>query len=121
MSANLIFLPQEAVDTWLAEGKARLMGDELRLQDSGCALQLTSALRFRAEVADGSDPHDLVGRVKTFDRVSEMGGEHCADSVILGDNAYDVVEGFIAEPMAENAPTEDGSHPDPLTRLIMEF
>lgn len=121
MADNCLFLPQLAVDTWLADGKARLVDDELRLEPQGFGLRLRSALHFKAEVAEGQDPHDLVGRVKTLDAVAAMDGEHFADSVVLGDNAYEVEEGFLAEPMAEFAPTDDGNHPDPLTRLLMEL
>jgi hypothetical protein len=31
--------------------------------------------------------------------VVALGGEHCAGSVILGDNAYEVVEGFLGLPI----------------------
>ena len=44
-------------------------------------------------MAEESDPHDLVGRIKSLEQVTAMEGEHCADSVIIGDNAYEVVEG----------------------------
>jgi len=58
---------------------------------------LTQAVRFMAEVAEGNDPHDLVGKVKTLEQVQEMAAEYCAGSVILGDNAYEIVDGFLAQ------------------------
>lgn len=99
MSANRVFFPQQALDEWLEQGRVWLVGDELTLPPEGRRFQLTSALRFLAEVAETEDPHDLVGKVKTLEQVTAMNGEHYADSVILGDNAYQVVEGFIGEPL----------------------
>lgn len=99
MASNRLFLPQEAVDIWLADGKIAIEDDLLTLRrgDAQLQLRLSSALRFTEEVAEGSDPHGLVGKVKTLDAVGALEGEHYADSVVLGDNAYQVVEGFLAE------------------------
>lgn len=103
MGANRVFFPQLALDEWLEEGRLELEGDTLTLLPEGKRYRLTSALRFLAEVAEGTDPHDLIGRVKNLEQLSELEGEHCADSVVIGDNAYDVVEGFLAEPLADQA------------------
>src|SRR5262245_61250579 len=92
MSANRVFFPQKALDEWREIGRVTLLGDELTLLPEGRRFQLTSALRFLAEVADSADTHDLVGRVKSVEQVQALHGEHYADSVILGDNAYQVVE-----------------------------
>lgn len=116
MTANRIFLPQEALDAWLVEGKISLEDDLLTLGD-GSQLRLTAALRVLEEVAEGKDPHGLVGKVKTLEEIVGMSGEHCADSVILGDNAYQVAEGFLGEPVAESASGKDG---DPFTRWFAE-
>jgi hypothetical protein len=128
MAANRVFFPQQALDEWLEQGRAALVGDELTVAPEGRRFQLASALRFVAEVAENSDPHDLVGKVKTLEQVSAIGGEHCADSVVLGDNAYQVVEGFLGEPLPPGKaslrrslakaprPAED----DPLHRLLQQ-
>jgi hypothetical protein len=121
MAENRLFLPQAAVDAWMADGRARLMGEELKLEPQGYTLHLTSALLFKAEVTGSPDAYDLVGKAKSLEAVSALSGEHCADSVILGDNAYEVEEGFLAEPLAKFTPPDDGSQPDPLTRLFMEL
>ena len=57
-----------------------------------------------------------------------MNGEHCADSVILGDSAYQVVEGFVGEVLAPASRPGDGpalnrppralSDLDPLSQLV---
>ena len=37
------------------------------------------------------------------DKIGAIGGEHYADSVILGDNAYQVVEGFAGTLVRDEA------------------
>jgi hypothetical protein len=98
MSLARVFVPQEALESWVAEGRAQLMGENLVLE--GVAFQLAGAVRFTAEVAGGGDSEDLVGRVKTLVQIEELGGEHVSASVVLGDNAYEVIDGFLAEPEA---------------------
>lgn len=97
MAPHKLFLPQEAVDAWLADGGIAIDGDDLCVPGEAFTLRLQSALFFTEEVAEGRDAHDLVGKVKTLEAVAEMEGEHCADSVLLGDNAYQVVEGFVGQ------------------------
>ena len=97
MGANRVFFPQQTLDEWLALGRIALVDDELTIAAAGRRFRLTTALHFTAEVADTPDAHDLVGKVKTLEQIQALSGEHCADSVILGDNAYQVVEGFIGE------------------------
>jgi hypothetical protein len=97
MSENRLFFPQEALHAWLEQGRVLLVGDELTTTPEGRRLRLESAVRFMAEVAAGDDPNQLVGKVKTIEQVQALGGEHVADSVIMGDCAYQVVEGFLGE------------------------
>lgn len=101
MAANRVFFPQEALDAWLEEERIELDGEQMTLNPDGQRFRISSALRFMAEVAEGHDPHGLVGKVKTVEAVAELGGEHQADSVLLGDNAYEVIEGFLGEPLVE--------------------
>jgi len=110
MAANRLFLPQEAVDVWLAAGTITIEDDLLTIErpDARVELRLQSALRFLEEVAEGSDPHGLVGKVKSLQAVGAMDGEHYADSVVLGDNAYQVVEGFLAELASPGPLPSDG-------------
>ena len=121
MPTNRLFLPQTAVDEWLEAGKVRLVDNQLTLQAQGVVLRLDAALHFQEEVTDGDDPNGLVGKVKTLEAVQAMNGEHYADSVVLGENAYMVAEGFLAEPQDYPEIPYDGQAPDPITRLIMEL
>jgi hypothetical protein len=97
MGKNRVFFPQQALDSWLEQGRIALVDDEMTLKPDGQRYRLLSAIRILAEVADGNDPHDLVGKVKTIEQISGMGGDHQADSLVLGDNAYQVIEGFLGD------------------------
>ena len=101
MGQNRVFLPQETLDTWLGEGRVDVEGEVMTLKPEGQKFKLKTALRFMSEVAGGGDEKTLVGKVKDLDQLVALGGEHCADSVVLGDNAYQVVEGFVGEPIFE--------------------
>jgi hypothetical protein len=137
MGVNRFFFPQEALDAWLDEGRVVLEADTLTFNPEGQRFTIHGAVRFLSEVTDGSDAQGLVGKVKTKDQLVALGGEQCADSVIVGDNAYQVVEGFVGEllpgtmsiAMGDNlvaatraAAGDDiqGDRLDPLTRLFMQ-
>ncbi len=103
MGKNRVFVSQETLDRWLDEGKIDVDGEEMTLNPEGQRFQLKTALHFVREVAGGGDGAGLVGKVKDLEQVVTLGGEHYADSVILGDDAYEVVEGFVGEPLHEVA------------------
>ena len=105
MAANRVFFPQEALEVWTADGRASVEAETMLL--GGTRFLLTTGLRFTAEVAGGGDPEGLVGKCKSVEQVAEIGGEHYADSVVLGENAYEVVEGFLAEPVLEGTQSAD--------------
>jgi hypothetical protein len=116
MSLARVFFPQDALEAWMAESRAHVVGETLFLE--GQAFVLESALRFVDEVAGGGDEGKLVGRVKSLEQVVSLGGEHHRDSVVLGDNAYTVVEGYLASPELGEPPTSS-SHLR-LTRLFQK-
>jgi hypothetical protein len=94
---NRAFFSQETVDQWLADGRVRLDGEVLALLPDGPAFHLESAVLFRAEVASGEDTHGLCGKVKSLEALALSSGEHAPGSVVMGDNAYEVLEGFLGE------------------------
>jgi hypothetical protein len=127
MGVNRVFFPQQALDHWLEQGRISLVGDELAITPEGRRFRLTTAVRFMAEVAGTEDAHGLVGKVKSLEHVLAMSGEHYADSVILGDNAYQVIEGFLGEPLRappgsktgkKRTGSTDVAAPDPLSDLF---
>ncbi len=110
MGLNRVFLPQDALDSWMEKGRIDVEGDEMKLQPGGQRFRLKTALHFVEELAGGGDEAQLVGKVKDLEQVTELGGEHAYDSVILGDNAYTVVEGFVGEPILEEEPMVTGDN-----------
>lgn len=105
MVTNRAFFSQEAVDRWLADGLISLEGEVLGLLPDGPTFQLSSAVLFLREVASGKDPNGLCGKVKSLTAIEALSGEHALGSVVLGDEAYEVTDGFLAEvePGAEDA------------------
>ena len=98
MRPNRFFWPQEVLDQWLVDEKIVIDGQELKILAENLAYQLDQAVYFVRDVGDGSDPHQLVGRVKDLVAIEEMGAEHYMDSVLIGDTAYEVVTGFAGVP-----------------------
>ena len=83
----------------MSEGRVDVDGDVMTARDDGRRFQLQTALHFLEELTGAGDPSQLVGKVKDLDQLQALGGEHCADSVVLDDFAYQVIEGFVAEPV----------------------
>ena len=109
MGKNRVFLPQDALDGWLADDRGVIDGDTLTLKPDGARFRVQTAVRFLTELAGGGDEASLVGKVKDLEQLGALGAEHVSDSVILGDNAYQVVEGFVCEPLAEESVTTGDS------------
>lgn len=94
-----LFIGQEALDAWVTEGRAEITADELVDRSTGQRFRLREGVRFLAEVSGGPDAYGLVGKVKDLDQLAALSGEHMADSVILGENAYQVQQGFVGAPI----------------------
>jgi hypothetical protein len=91
---NRVFFPQLLLDQWGVEGKIDLTGRELMILGEGRRYEIEEVVRVVAEVTGANDPHKLVGKVKPQAMLEEMGAEILENSMILGDNAYDVVPGW---------------------------
>lgn len=94
MRDNRLFVPQHMLDQWLSEARVEVEGDVMITKPEGQRFTLTTAVLVKSEVTGSPDAHDLLGKVKDLEQLAAVGAEHYADSVILGDNAYQVVEGF---------------------------
>lgn len=103
MPAHRVFVSQETLDAWLEGGRVLVEGDVMTLRPEGQRFRLATAFHFLREVADGGDEQNLVGKVKDLEQLTAIGGEHCSDSVVLGENAYEIVEGFLGAPIHEAA------------------
>jgi hypothetical protein len=96
---NRVFFPQAALDVWLTDGTVDLRGDELSIVAEGRRYRLTEAVRIVNEVTGSPDGNDLLGRVKPKTFLDERKAELMESSLLLGDNAYDVIPGWLGEPI----------------------
>jgi hypothetical protein len=94
-----LFISVERLDSWTEEGRASLEGDRMTLTANNSVFVMKPAVAFQSVTGSDSDPHDFVGRVKAKDALEQMGAECFGNSVIYNDTAYEVVDGFIGEPL----------------------
>src|ERR1700722_2687684 len=96
---NRVFFPQGALDEWVTENRVDIKGEDLLIKGEGRRYRIIEAVHVTREVSGADDPHELLGRVKTRAFLTELGAEVLESSMILGDNAYDVVPGFVGAPI----------------------
>ena len=119
MGKTRVFFPQVVVDRWVATGEAALSGQELTLRREGTRYRLVDAVRVLGEVTGTPDGFDVAGRVKTVGFVTELGAEVLGDSMVLGDNAFETVIGWLGTPMANDRATyAPGSDEELLARFL---
>lgn len=97
---NRVFFPQEALDAWIVAGHIDLGGSLLTVLPEGRAYRVVESVRVVREVTGQADPHEVVGKVRSRQFFEELGAEVLEGSMILGDNAYDVVQGWAGAPSA---------------------
>jgi hypothetical protein len=95
---NRVFFPQTAVDQWGIDSKIDLVGNELILLAEGRRYKVEEAVRIVAEVTGANDDRKIIGKVKPKRALEEIGAELLETSMILGENAYDVVPGWVGTP-----------------------
>ena len=99
MGNNRVFFPQAALDQWISDGKVDLAGDELTIKPEARRYRILEAARILREVTGLQDVNELVGKVKTRQYLSGLGADLLENSMVLGDNAYDVIPGFVGAPV----------------------
>jgi hypothetical protein len=95
---NRVFFPQACLDQWGVEGKIELTPTELVVLGEGRRYTITEVVRVVTEVTGANDPHGLIGKVRLKADLETMGAEILENSMIIGDNAYDVVPGWAGSP-----------------------
>jgi hypothetical protein len=96
MPTDYLFVPQSVLDKWSEQGRIQVDGNVLTILGENKNFALTSAVRF-LKMEAGDDTAGLLQKVKTTDALKAMGAEHYMESVILGDSAYQVQQGFLAD------------------------
>lgn len=104
--SGLLFVSQAMLETWAEQGRIEFAGNVMTLLSGdgmGRTYALEPAVRFLKVVGAEEDPHALVHKVKSVTQLRAMGAEPVGDSCILGDAAYEVQPGFLAEGAALQA------------------
>jgi hypothetical protein len=99
MGPNRVFFPQEALDQWLGDNRVELVDNQLVIKAEGRKYKIVEALHVLGEVTGTEDANELNGKVKTLNFLTELGAEILGSSMIIGDNAYDVVPGWLGSPV----------------------
>lgn len=100
---NRLFLSHQHLDQWISDGVAEVAGDVLFFPANGKRFALKTGVLFLREVSGAGDPESLCGTVKDLSQIAAMGGDYAVESVLLGDHAFDVLEGFVADPLFDGA------------------
>lgn len=100
----VVFIAQSTLQEWADLGKVRLEDTTLHLLKEQRSVVLKPAVRFTKLTVGDEDTFGLLGKVKAAEQLKAMDAEHYMDSVICGDLAYEVVEGFLGDLQAPKRP-----------------
>jgi hypothetical protein len=123
MRPNRVFFPQPILDALIADERVDITGTEMLLRDEGRRYIISEAVHVLRDAAGGGDRSGLLGKVKTRDQLIDLGAEVFESSMILGDDAYDVVPGFVGTPIGAAPaaiPTADQNEEDLLTQFLLK-
>jgi len=104
--SGLLFVSQAMLDSWAEAGKIDFVGNVMTLlagEGKGRSYALDPAVRFLKVLGGEQDPNGLLHKVKSLAHLKQIGAEPAGDSCILGDLAYEVQPGFLAEAAALQA------------------
>ncbi len=114
-----LFLPQAQLEEWALGDKADLKDGKLVVMaEGGATFPVVPAVHF-VQLVSGEDTHKLVAKVKTEAQLASLGADHMADSVLVGETAYEVVPGYVAEVAV--APRPADKKPNNETDLLAAF
>lgn len=118
-----LFLPQTQLEEWALEDKADVKDGVLVVTGEEGVYPVTPAVHI-VQLVTGEDANGLVSKVKTEAQLEALGAEQMADSVLLGDTAYEVVPGYVAEVSlspsdAASADGKTGSEADLLAAFLL--
>jgi len=111
---GILFVTQAILDTWASQGKIDFAGNVMTVRSGegqGRSYALEPAVRFLQVVGSEADPHALLHRVKAEAQLRELGAEVMSDAAVLGDVAYQVEPGFLAQADALQAAAASRADP----------
>jgi hypothetical protein len=128
MGPNRVFFPQDSLDQWIGESRVDLVGNELIIKAENRRYRVIEAVRVLSEVTGSPDVNELVGKVKSLTFLNELGAEILGTSMVLGDNAYEVMPGFMgtaigafAEHRAQHGPSQADPAPKSEEALLAQY
>ncbi len=98
--SGLLFVSQAILESWTEGGKVDFQGNVVTVlsgEGQGRSYALDPAVRFMKVLGAERDPNALLGKVKSEAQLRSLGAEQMGDSVVLGEIAYEVQPGFLAE------------------------
>jgi len=105
-----LFVSQAKLEAWVDRGDVTFEDDILTILAKNASYRLEAAVRITS-LLDGDDTPGLVGRTLTIAQLGDLGAEHFADSVILGETAYGCDEGFVGNRQGGKGPGDAPSVP----------
>jgi hypothetical protein len=128
MGPNRIFFPQDSLDRWIGESRVDLVGPELVIKAENRRYRVVEAIRVLSEVSGAPDLNEIVGKVKSVTFLSELGAEILGSSMVLGDNAYEIMPGFMgtaigafSEHRAQRSDADTGTTPKSEEALLAKY
>ena len=113
-----LFLPQAQLEEWALDDKADIQDEHLLVRADDARFPVVPAVHF-LKLVEGEDSASLVGKVKTQAQLEGLGADHMAESVVLGDTAYEVASGYVATVPTPAGP--GGGKPATETELLAAF
>ena len=113
-AVSKLFLPQTTLEEWALNDKADIKDGKLVVTEEKDSYPFTPAVHF-LRLVSGADERKLVSKVKTQEQLQAWGAEVMMDSVILGEAAYEVASGYVAEvplPAPKAAPDKKKASPE---------
>ncbi len=116
-----LFLPQATLEEWALDDKADVKDGKLTIPGENATYPVAAAVHF-LKVVSGTDDHKLVQKVKSLEHLQQLGAEHLADSVLMGETAYEVVPGYVTEVPVTQLPAGGREKPvNPEADLLAAF
>lgn len=91
-----LFVPQSKLEEWALGDQADIRDGKLTVASEKSSYSVVPAVHF-TKLVSGTDDRRLLRKVKTEEELHKLGAEHMADSVILGETAYEVTGGYLTE------------------------
>jgi hypothetical protein len=91
-----LFLPQTKLEEWAIAEKADMKDGQLVVAGEAKPYPMAPAVHF-AKLVTGKDERQLLNKVRTQAQLDELKAEQMAESVLLGETAYEVVTGYVLQ------------------------